>query len=78
MKKNKQTKIKKEYLVIGSNNFWYASCDTLKEAKQIKKEVMKEPKNEVNYNYGNEEIYPTYYPLRPNIVYIYESVETGD
>ena len=39
MKKNKQTKIKKEYLVIGSNNFWYASCDTLKEAKQIKKDL---------------------------------------
>ena len=75
MKKNKQTKIKKEYLVIGSNNFWYASCDTLKEAKQIKKEVMKEPKDEVNYNYGNGESNPIHHPFGPDNIYIYESIE---
>jgi phage-related protein len=75
MEKNKQTKIKKGYLVIGSNNFWYASCDTLEEAKQIKREVMKEPKDEVNYNYGNEESNPTHHPFSPDNIYIYESTE---
>ena len=75
MKKNKQTKIKKEYLVIGSNNFWYASCDTLKEAKQIKKEVMKEPKDEVNYNYRNEESNSIHHPFGPDNIFIYESKE---
>ncbi len=75
MKKNKKLQIKKEYLVIGSNNFWYASCDTSKEAKQIKKEVMKEPKDEVNYNYGNDEQCLSYHPLKPEVVYIYEAKE---
>ena len=75
MKKNKQTKIKKEYLVIGSNNFWYASCSTLKEARQVKKEIMKSRKDKINYDYGNEESYPTYHPFRPDSVYIYKSVE---
>ncbi|MFA6273915.1 MAG: hypothetical protein WC662_02030 [Candidatus Paceibacterota bacterium] len=75
MKKNKKMQIKKEYLVIGSNNFWYASCDTLKEAKQVKKEVMKGRKNRINYDYGDEENYPTHHPFRPNSVYVYKSVE---
>jgi len=75
LKINKKTQIKKEYLVIGSNNFWYASCDTLKEAKQIKKEIMREPKDEMNYDYGDEESYPTHHPFGPDNIYIYESTE---
>jgi len=75
MEKNKQTEIKKEYLVIGSNNFWYAICSTLKEARRVKKEVMEGRKDKINYDYGDEESYPMHHPFRPNNIYIYESVE---
>lgn len=31
---------KKVYIVVGSNNFWYAQCDTKKEAQQVIKDIL--------------------------------------
>jgi len=74
MKKKKQTKTKKEFLIIGSNNFWYATCDTLKEAKEIKRDILKGLEDEINNDYGNDES-PSFHPFKPETVYIYEAIE---
>jgi hypothetical protein len=42
---------------------------------KIKKEVMEEPKDEVNYNYGDEESNSINHPFSPNNIYIYESIK---
>ena len=68
MEKNKTTQIKKEYLVIGDNNFWYASCGTLKEAKQVKNDILKGNKDH-DYN-GDGQC-----TMRPDTVYIYVAIE---
>ena len=62
--------MEKEYLIIGDNNFWYAICETLKEAKaQIRK-----IKKDGNSGYGcaicSEE--PC---CKPDNLYIYEAKE---
>lgn len=65
----------KEYLVIGSNNFWYDTCGTLKEAKAEAKTILKYKNkyDEGNPNYGDEE--SGHNPFTPNTIYIYEAKE---
>jgi purine nucleoside phosphorylase len=61
-------KEKGEYLVIGSDNFWYGSgFNTLKEAE----EVVKEAKKNIS-NYGNPESHDTQSEV-PNSFYIYKA-----
>lgn len=62
-------KQKKEYLVIGSNNFWYASClETLKEAKEIANDVIENSNGYSDPESGHE-------PEEPETVYIYKAYE---
>lgn len=70
--------MKKEYLVIGSNNFWYAMCYSLKEAKAEAKKVMKYKSkydDEGNPNY--EDMESGHNPFTPNTIYIYEAKEVA-
>ena len=60
-------KSKKEYLVIGSNNFWYATCDTLSEAKEEVKNLCVEADND----YGDPET--GHKPELPYHIYIYKA-----
>jgi len=62
-------KTKKEYLVIGDNNFWYASCDSKKDALSEAKEAMKGVR-EYSDDAGNV-------PEIPETVYIYEAKEVA-
>ena len=57
-----------QYLVIGSNNFWYSIVDTLKEAKQIAKEIKKQNPDIIfaDPETGHE-------PTIPETVYIYKA-----
>jgi hypothetical protein len=57
-----------QYLVIGSNNFWYSIADTLQEAKQTAKEIKKKNPYMVfaDPETGNE-------PTAPETVYIYKA-----
>lgn len=64
------TKIKKEYLIIGSNNFWYASC--LKSLAEVKAEI-KKIKKEKSW-YADPE--SGYEPDLPEKLYIYKAEET--
>lgn len=67
--------MKKEYIIVGSNNFWYASCiETKKEALAEAKKIMKH-KGEQNRNYGNDEMYGDTAPYKPDTLYIYEAIE---
>lgn len=61
------------FLVIGSNNFWYAQCDTLKCAKECKKEVLKHKGDEEDYRYGDEE--SGHKPFRPERLFIFKAIE---
>lgn len=63
-------KTKTEYLVIGSNNFWYSAEDTLTDAKIEAKGIL-EGKGE----YDNPETGHT--PNLPDIVYIYKAIEVA-
>lgn len=65
--------MKNEYLIVGSNNFWYAICLSKKEALKQAKEIMND-KDEVNYNYGNEEMTGDTAPYKPETLYIYKAV----
>ena len=82
MKKQKKQKAKEKqeekqevFLVIGSNNFWYSMCETLKEAKKIRKQILKYKSRYDEGNIGYEDPESGHNPLTPNEVYIYKSTE---
>lgn len=56
----------KEYLIIGSNNFWYSTCSN-------KKEVANEIKNisEAPGYYGDPET--GYRPEKPKKIFVYKA-----
>lgn len=56
---------KKQYLIIGNDNFWYGSC--MKSIKEVK-EKLKHIKENIKW-YGQSEV--------PPILYIYEAKEIG-
>ena len=61
--------MEKQYLIIGSNNFWYASgLETLKEAKREIKEIKKNASDYSDPETG-------YIPELPEKFYIYEAKE---
>lgn len=63
--------MKKEYIIIGDNNFWYASCiGNLKEAQEQAKEIKKEG----NAGYGCA-ICDKEPCCDPETIYIYKAVE---
>ena len=63
--------MKKEYIIVGDNNFWYASCiETLKEAKAQVKEIMKNGKAGYGCALCDQE--PC---CEPETLYIYEAKE---
>lgn len=56
-------KSKKEYIIVGSNNFWYSSkLDTLKEVKE-----------ELKYIQEHWDLFESEY--KPEILYVYEVKE---
>lgn len=59
---------KKVYLVIGSNNFWYAQCDTKSEAIQTAKAVLDGERGYADPEGGNE-------PETPDEVHVYHCEE---
>lgn len=61
-------KIKKEYLVIGSNNFWYGTHSSKKDALSEAKHILKGPSDYSDPESGNT-------PDIPETVYIYEANE---
>ncbi len=67
--------MKKQYIIVGSNNFWYAMCDSLKEAQAEAKKIIKykDRFDEGNPNYCDEE--SSHHPFTPNELYIYEALE---
>lgn len=67
---NKGLNKEKKYILLGSNNFWYSVCDNLKEARQLKKEILTDTGNSL---YGDPE--SNYSPEPPNDIYIYEATE---
>jgi hypothetical protein len=59
-RKKVNMKSKKEYIIVGSNNFWYASgLDTLKEVKE-----------ELEYIQRNWKRFKNEY--KPELLYVYE------
>lgn len=63
-----ESDIKTEYLVIGSNNFWYASEITLKNADATAKEILRDAGGFSDSETG-------YQPEKPETLYIYEAKE---
>ncbi len=63
------SKNKKEYLIIGSNNFWYGIESNLKDAKELQKDILE---NE-NTDFCDPET--GHQPEVPDDVYIYKSEE---
>jgi hypothetical protein len=59
---------KNKYLVIGSNNFWYAIRDSLKEANQVARNIIK---NKDDVVYACPET--GYSPETPEQVYVYKT-----
>ncbi len=57
---------KKEFLVIGSNNFWYATHSNLKDAMDESREIGKGGGGYADAETGRE-------PLVPDTVYIYKA-----
>ena len=62
-----------QYLVIGSNNFWYAIANSKKEAKTIAKEIMEDFSDEESNHYKDPESGNR--PFRPEEIYIYQAKE---
>lgn len=60
--------MKKEYILVGSNNFWYALCTSLKEARNRKKEIL-----DGETGYADPETGHT--PEIPEEVYVYQVKE---
>lgn len=58
--------MKKQFVILGSNNFWYAIEDSLEDAKKLAKSI----KNG-DGDYSNPE--SSYIPDTPDDVYIYEA-----
>lgn len=63
--------MKKVYLVIGSNNFWYAQHSSLRDAKQEAREIV-----EGDTNYSDEESGHT--PDVPESVHIFRAEEVEE
>lgn len=63
------SKNKKEYLIIGSNNFWYGVESNLKDAKEMSKDIL-EGKNTdfCDPDTGHQ-------PEVPDDVYVYKVIE---
>ena len=61
--------MKKEYLIIGSNNFWYGSC--LSSLKEVKAEI--ENIRENVQSYGNPEATGDSEEKLPDSLYIYKA-----
>jgi len=59
---------KKQYILVGSNNFWYAIEDSKKEAIRVRKAILNE-----DGDYSDPE--SGYIPDTPSEVYIYEAKE---
>lgn len=66
-------KIKKEYLLLGTNNFWYAVASSLKEAKELKRDILNDTSGQL---FGDPE--SGHCPEKPTDVYIYEVVPAED
>ena len=65
--KHRNGKVHKEYLVVGSNNFWYASAHSKTGALKIARDAM----NERESSYEDPESGHT--PDIPENVYVYEA-----
>lgn len=63
-------KPKKQYLVIGSNNFWYATCETKADALDECKNVLR------GESYNDPE--SGFFPSTPQKVYIYKAEQVGE
>lgn len=59
-----------KYIVIGSNNFWYAACTSKKEALAIAKEIQNKEDYE-KYCFGDPE--SNYFPEQPSRIYVYKA-----
>ena len=57
------------YIIIGSNNFWYASDDTLKDAKESLADIKKNYKRD--YDFRDPE--SGYSPEKPKEFMLFES-----
>lgn len=63
--------MKKEYIIVGSNNFWYASCiSNKKEALERARDIMEETEEVV---YRNPEALGDTEPETPETLYIYKA-----
>ena len=60
--------MQKKYIVLGSNNFWYALLNTKKEAKEFVKNFLKLDESFADPESG-------YSPEAPEDFYIYEAKE---
>ena len=61
---------KTEYLIIGSNNFWYAMEDTYKHALERAKEIRAD-----HNNCGFADMESGHEPEEPETLYIYQAIE---
>lgn len=59
---------KKEYILIGDNNFWYGICDNIAEARAKRKEILDNADTSDEYDDGEA----------PDDIYIYQSREVLD
>jgi len=64
--------MRKEYIIIGSDNFWYGLCDTLKEAKEIVENAQSNISDFANPETGRCQIAP------PETFYIYKGEEVEE
>jgi hypothetical protein len=64
-------KIKKEYLLLGTNNFWYAVASSLKEAKELKKDILSDASGQL---FGDPE--SGHCPEKPTDIYIYQVLQS--
>jgi len=64
--------MKKEYVIVGDNNFWYAQGFTIKEGKARLKEIAKKIKKGDRYDLADDENLP-----EPETLYLYVGEEAG-
>ena len=64
--------MKKEYIIVGSDNFWYA-CDlhSMKEVKSTIQDIIKNPENYSDPETGERRTEP------PETFYVYEGFEVA-
>lgn len=60
-----------QYIVIGSNNFWYAITNSKKEAKAITKRILEDKSDKESNFYADPE--SNNRPFRPEEIYIYQA-----